>query len=127
MTGGTMAATKISLIPSDLDLELYAGDGVELVIGLNDTSGAPLNVTGAVMAQIRVKNSDLTAAADFMADLTEGSTGKVILSLTGVQTAGLVQGDQEFTGLWDMQWTINGGEPVTVLKGKVKCAPDVTR
>lgn len=122
-----MAATKISLIPSDLDLELYAGDGVELVLGLTDAAGQALNVTGVVLAQIRTTAADPAPTASFAADLSQGATGKVILSLTGVQTASLVSGANKFAGVWDMQWTVTGGQPVTVLKGKVTCEPDVTR
>lgn len=122
-----MAATKISLIPSLLDLELYAGDGVELVLGLTDGAGGPLDVTGDVKAQIRANRADVTAATEFTADLAEGATGTVILSLTGLQTASLVQGATKFDGVWDMQWTIADGQPVTVLQGKVTCDPDVTR
>jgi|SRR3954447_2847675 hypothetical protein len=122
-----MAATKISLIPSVLDLELYAGDGVELVLGLTDSSGGPLNVTGTVKAQVRANRADVTATTEFAADLTEGTVGTVILSLTGIQTASLVQGAAKFEGVWDMQWTVLDGEPVTVLQGKVTCDPDVTR
>jgi len=122
-----MAATKISLIPSDLDMDLYAGDGVELVLSLTDSDGGTLNVTGAVLAQIRTNVADVTAAAEFAADITQGATGKVVLALTGLQTASLVQGSQKFSGVWDMQWTATGSQPVTVLKGKVTCEPDVTR
>ena len=122
-----MAASKISLIPSLLDLELYAGDGVQLVLGLTNGSGGPLSVTGAVKAQIRANRADVAAATEFAADLTNGATGTVILSLTGIQTASLVQGATKFEGVWDMQWTKAGGEPVTVLQGAITCDPDVTR
>src|SRR4051794_27843134 len=103
-----MAASKISLVPSELDMELYAGDGVELVLSLTDSSGGSLNVTGAVLAQIRVAVGDMAAAAEFASDITEGATGKVVLSLTGLQTASLIQGAQKFSGVWDMQWTATG-------------------
>jgi hypothetical protein len=120
------APVKISLIPSSLDLELYAGDGVSLVFGLNDSDGNPLNVTGTVIAQIRETRADIDPSADFTADLTNGASGQVVLSLTGVQTGALIGQKQRFEGVWDMQWTKAGSEPVTVLQGKVTCDPDVT-
>jgi hypothetical protein len=123
-----MAAVKISLVPSELDLALYAGDGVSLIFTLNDSSGQPLNVTGAVTAQIRAVRSDVSSVADFAADLTGGAQGDVVLSLTGDQTADLIPASfQQFKGVWDMQWTRNGGQPVTVLQGAITCDPDVTR
>jgi hypothetical protein len=123
-----MPPVKISLIPSSLDLALYAGDGVSLLFNLNDSAGQPLDVTGVVAAQIRDDRADAVALADFTSDLTQGAQGIVVLSLTGDQTAGLIQQDyKQFTGFWDMQWTKNGGEPVTVLQGAVTCDPDVTR
>jgi hypothetical protein len=123
-----MAAVKISLVPSELDLALYAGDGVSLIFTLNDSSGQPLNVTGTVTAQIRAVRSDVSSVADFAADLTGGAQGDVVLSLTGDQTADLISASfQQFKGVWDMQWTRNGGQPVTVLQGAITCDPDVTR
>jgi hypothetical protein len=120
------AATKISLIPSELDLALYAGDGVTLVIGLNGSSG-PLNVTGGIAAQIRQNRADDDTPTDFTADLTNGASGQVVLSLTGDQTQALSIDGQQFKGVWDVQWTPTGSEPVTVLQGSVTVDPDVTR
>jgi hypothetical protein len=120
-------AVKISLVPSELDLALYAGDGVSLIFTLNDSTGQPLNVTGAVTAQIRTKRDDVDPAAEFAADLSQGAQGDVVLSLTGDQTALLVPTAEQFKGVWDMQWTKNGGEPVTVLQGSITCDADVTR
>jgi hypothetical protein len=124
-----MAQTAvISLVPSELDLALYAGDGVALAFTLNDDAGQPLNITGAVVAQIRAARIDIDPAAVFAADLSQGAQGKVVLSLTGVQTSDLIGSDfQQFKGVWDMQWTKNGGQPVTVVQGGVTCDPDVTR
>jgi hypothetical protein len=122
-----VAAVKISLVPSELDLDLYAGDGVSLVFTLSDSDGQPLNVTGAVTAQLRATRGDIDPSADFTADLTNGAQGEVVLSLSGAQTQALIGQKETFEGVWDMQWTRVGSEPVTVLQGKVTCVPDVTR
>jgi hypothetical protein len=121
------APVKISLIPSELDLALYAGDGVSLLFTLTDSVGQPLDVTGVVLAQIRAKRGDDNPTATFAADLTNGADGQVVLSLTGVQTAALVPDEAQFKGFWDMQWTRDGGQPVTVLQGAITCDADVTR
>src|SRR3954447_3178855 len=98
------APAKISLVPSALDLALYGGDGVSLIFTLNDASGQPLDVTGVVTAQIRFRQDDADALADFTADLSGHATGQVVLTLTGPQTADLVVagGMKQFSGVWDM-------------------------
>ena len=121
-------AVKISLIPTELDLALYAGDGVDLVVTLTNSAGEPLVVNGVVIAQIRASRADAASAAEFSTSLSDGSNGNVGLSLSGTDTASLVKADaKQFSGVWDMQWTSNGGEPVTVLQGKITCDADVTR
>ena len=47
-------AKAINLQPEVLDLILYAGDGVDLRITCTDGAGAPIDITGAVSAQIRL-------------------------------------------------------------------------
>lgn len=122
----------ISLLPQSLDLQLYCGDGVELRIVVTDSDGAALPLTGAIDAQIRSSRTSSEEAAVFAADLTDGDTGIVYLSLTGDQTAALhgvapQQPVERFTGVWDVQWTPAGAEPVTLVQGNVESNLDVTR
>jgi len=123
----------ISLVPQTLDLSLYGGDGVELRMTVTNTDGQPVPLTpGAVDAQIRsTRTTGPTPIATFATDLTDGDTGIVILSLTGDQTEAL-HGDlaalsERFTGVWDVQWTPQDGQPITLIQGKVDSALDVTR
>lgn len=121
----------ISLVPEILDLSLYGGDGVELRLVVTDTGGAPVSLTGTIDAQVRSTRTTSAEAAVFDADLTDADTGVVILSLTGAQTEAL-HGDpdtptERFVGVWDVQWTPQGSEPVTLIQGKVESALDVTR
>jgi hypothetical protein len=114
----------LDLTPKIMDLELYAGDGATFTINVNGDAG-PVNVTGAVAAQIKPQYSGAADEA-FAVDLTDAATGIVKLSLTGVQTAGLVVSGMAYTGVWDCQWTAPGAEPKTLVCGTVKCYPDVT-
>jgi hypothetical protein len=121
----------ISLVPQILDLSLYGGDGVQLRLVVTDSGGAEVSLTGTIDAQIRSSRTSSTEAAVFDADLTDADTGIVILSLTGDQTEAL-HGDvnfpsERFSGVWDVQWTPAGSEPVTLIQGKVESALDVTR
>lgn len=115
---------KISRLPETLDLALYAGDGVSIRISLTTSDGNPITVPGTVKAQIRKARSDSTVAAEFTATPVDGA---VIISLTGTQTAALVPDEHQFSGVWDLQWIPDGGQPTTLVRGAVTCDGDVTR
>lgn len=119
-------ASKIVLVPQHVDLELYAGDGASLRLVVTDPSGAPIPLDGVVTAQIRVARNDAAIAASWAADLSGAADGIVLISLTGAQTAALVNG-ADFDGFWDVEWDSTGQEPVTLMQGKVTCELDVTR
>jgi hypothetical protein len=120
----------LSLVPQQVDLALYAGDGAALRITVRNTESppAPLDLTGAVTAQIRHARPDAAPLVDFTVDAAEAASGVVVLHLTGAQTAALVNGTGEaFKGVYDVQWTPEGSEPVTLVQGAVTCTLDVTR
>ena len=117
----------ISLVPTAVDLALYAGDGARLGIIVRDTAGEAVVLDGTVAAQIRAQRPDPVALEAFQVDIVDADAGSVVLSLTGEQTAGLLNGDAKFEGAWDVQWTPAGEQPLTVVQGKVTCVLDVTR
>lgn len=122
--------TQLSLAPQELDLEIYAGDGVALQVVAKNSAGVAINLTGTVKAQIRItKSAPDPPAAVFTVDSTNAATGILILRLTGAQTLGLVAGlgDDGFRGFWDCQWQAAGSEPTTLLAGAVVCDTDVSR
>ena len=121
-------ANRIDLQPEVVDLVLYAGDGVDLPLTCTDGAGAPIDITGAVTAQIRAARltPDPPVAA-FSVNAADAYQGKIILSLTGEQTAQLANGSDRFSGVWDVQWTPAGSQPRTLVQGKVECVADVTR
>ena len=119
-----MAKTKISRVPETLDLALYAGDGVSIRLTLTNSTGDPIGPTGVVKAQIRTHYSDPEISAEFSVASEENS---IVISLTGDQTQSLVTSDETFEGVWDLQWIPEGGQPATLVRGKVTCDADVTR
>jgi hypothetical protein len=125
-------ASVIDLQPEVLDLKLYAGDGVELPITCTDGAGAPIDVSGSVNAQVRLERltPDPPIVA-FSVNTVDAYQGKVIISLTGDQTAQLIADPSskngKFAGVWDLQWTPADSEPRTLCQGKVECTADVTR
>jgi hypothetical protein len=125
-------ANEINLQPEVLNLALYAGDGVEFRLICTDKAGAPIDVTGAVSAQVRLERlTPDPPIVSFAADLIDAYQGIVVLSLTGAQTQQLsahpssVKG--KFTGVWDVQWAKANGQPRTLCQGSVECVSDVTR
>lgn len=122
-----MAKKKLSFIPQTLDLSLYAGDGAGLRFTITDSTGAALPLTGEMKAEIRANREDADPAlAEFAVDLTNFTTGVVLISLTGAQTHALISDGEKFTGVWDFEWTPMDDEPATLVQGNVECLPDVT-
>ena len=124
-------ASQINVQPQVLDLALYAGDGVSFRLKCTNAAGAPIDVTGAVSAQVRLSRRDPEAIVQFTASMVDAYQGVVVLSLTGADTQELSDHessvDGKFTGVWDVQWTAAGAQPRTLCQGKVECVSDVTR
>jgi len=125
-------AGKINLLPESLDLSLYAGDGVSFRMIITNGSSAPLDVSGSVKAQIRLKRLDPDPPiAEFTVSMVDAYQGIIRLSLTGEQTSALSQHESansgKFVGEWDVQWSPSQAEPRTLMQGKVECSADVTR
>jgi hypothetical protein len=117
----------IDLTPDELDLVLYAGDGVRLPLAITDSNTDPVNITGTVRAQIRANYAALTPIATWAVDMSDAANGNLVLTLDGTDTQLLVTLGKKFKGVWDVEWTPSGGQPRTLLRGKVECDPDATR
>jgi hypothetical protein len=123
-----MPKPKIKFDPPILDLSLYAGDGPNFQVVIKDPLGVPVPLTGTMEAEIRAEYDDPDPVlASFDIDLALAAQGIAILSLTGDQTQALVTTNEKFEGVWDLEWTAAGSEPLTLCRGKVECFPDVTR
>ena len=116
---------EISLLPMNVDIELYAGDGASLRLVVQTIDGDPVPIDGTVRAQIRASRTNPTIAASFTPDLSEGLDGVIALSLSGLDTASLVNGS-DFSGVWDVEWDATDREPITLLQGKATCSLDVS-
>lgn len=121
----------LNVQPKILDLALYAGDGIKIRFTCKDKTGAPVDITGSVKAQIRRERTTDPPVTEFSANLVDAYQGVFVLSLTGAQTTDLLEDAgataTKFLGSWDVQWSPNGAEPYTVCQGKVECVLDVTR
>jgi hypothetical protein len=117
---------EIDLVPQTVDLDLYAGDGAKLRLVVETVTGEVVPIDGAVTAQIRSAPDDPGISVTWVTDLSEGAEGVIGLSLTGLQTASLING-KDFSGVWDVEWDSLLSEPVTLMRGKCTCTLDVTR
>ncbi len=125
-----MAGQTLTFRPSILNLNLYAGDGLSIRLKCQDTAGNPIDVSGSVEAEIRVDRTHPGDAplVNFAVSLVDAYLGIVALSLTGAQTLSLVpNGENVFTGVWDVQWNPANSQPRTLVQGVVEVVADVTR
>lgn len=132
-----MTTLKADLRPQLLDIALYAGDGSSITFNVKQnpaTPGGPLepvDITGTVLAQIKVARADTSPVVTFAVDLSGHAAGVIILTLSGTQTRALSDHssavDGKFSGVWDVQWTPSGGQPRTLVQGSVECNLDVSR
>ena len=118
----------INLQPQVLDLILYAGDGASLRFLCKTPAGAPIDMSGAVRAHIRVDrvNGD-PPLQEFAVSVVDAYLGIVVIKLTGEQTQELVQPSGKFSGVWDLEWDASEDEPRTLVQGRLECVADVTR
>lgn len=123
-----MPTPKISLLPDKLDLALYAGDGASIMLTVTDNLGVPVPIIpGVIRAQIRQDRLSVDALAEFNYNIDEATPNVVVLELYSAQTAALITDEDTFKGVWDVEWTKENQEPVTLAQGKVECDADVTR
>ena len=123
-----MAKQKITFAPQVLDLTLYAGDGDGFRMTITDPLGAPIPLTGTMRAQIRTtREAPDPPSAVFDIDMSEGAQGVVNLKVPADQTQNLVTDTDSFSGVWDLEWTAEGEDPLTICQGNVECLRDVSR
>jgi hypothetical protein len=123
-------ARQIDLRPTVLNLVLYSGDGFTIKLACTDTDGAPVDITGSVIAEVRADrlHPNDPALATFSVSMVDAYLGVVAVSLTATQTdALLTDGLDKFTGVWDVQWIPTNKEPLTLVQGSVECVADVTQ
>lgn len=125
-----MAGQTLNFRPTIVNLLLYAGDGFNIKLTCKDKAGNPIDINGVVTAQVRLDriHPNDPPLASFTVSLVDAYLGIIALSLTGAQTLSLLgDGENEFTGVWDVQWTPAQSQIRTLVQGSVECVADVTR
>jgi hypothetical protein len=121
-----MADQNISYVPQVLNLSFYSGDGGSFRIVAKDGNDAAINLTGTMRAQVRkTRTSPDPPDAIFSINLDDAADGIAVITITGEQTQ-LLAPTSKYSGVWDLEWTPVGAEPMTLCQGTVECKPDVS-
>jgi hypothetical protein len=121
--------TTVALGPAPLDITgIRAGDRNLIQLTLL-RSGVPMNLTGmTVKAQARKAVTDAGTPALEAEVLMVNATGGVFtIRWDGEEVRTLMAGAKAWKGVWDLQSTSTGEDPVTLLAGKFEADMDVTR
>jgi hypothetical protein len=111
------------MAPANLPINIRIGDTETISVAIQDSAGAPVNITGRTYAaQIRSTTDSSTVLATFTCAIVSGAGGTLTASLSASTTAALTAG----LGVWDLQET-NGTTVTTLLAGSVTISQDVTR
>lgn len=109
--------------PANYLLTLRTGDTETVSVTLQDSAGAPINITGRTYAaQVRATADAASPLATFTCTITNAAAGTFACTLSATQTAALTPGG----GVWDLAET-NGSTVTTLLAGSVQIVQDVTR
>lgn len=124
-----MTTQQINVLPRQVNLTIYAGDGVELRLTAVDAeTGESLDLAGVIDAQVKASRRDTEPMEAFAVGGDLSADGILDLSLSGDQTAALLTEDSSrFDGAWDVQWVADGEQPRTLVQGTLTCVLDVTR
>lgn len=105
-----------------------AGDRNEVEMILKQ-GGGPVNLTGqTVTSQVRKKASDPDPAAiTAVITVLDATAGRIKVKWPGADVRTLVNGATKWQGVWDLQISGGGEEPLTLVAGTWAAEADVTR
>ena len=97
-----------------------------LPLVLTNANGTPVNLVGCTArAQIRAARArDATLLVAFSAVITDAVNGRITLSMTDTQTAGIDAASK--AGFWDLVITSAGALDYNYLEGRVQIIDTVT-
>jgi hypothetical protein len=120
-------------VAEQLDLEMIQGDTFRWIIMVQDSAGAPLNLTSyTVRGMIRKAYTDLTPTESFnvaKATQTGADIGKVVLTLTAAETAAIDKGSYKYDVELeaDTDGTENNADAYKLYRGSVTMLPEATK
>lgn len=115
--------------PAVVDLVgVRAGDRNTMSVVVSQ-DGAPLNLAGATVAAVARKTitDPDPPALTAVVTVTDGAAGAISVSWPGAAVRTLLGTALKWDGVWDLQLTVGGQDPVTIAAGKISLEQDVTR
>lgn len=106
--------------PSVVDLRVYAGDDLHLVVAVLDHDGEPADLTGCTArSEVRTSADDTAVLATLTTSVLDNA---VYLHLAAADSAGLPE-----AAVWDVEVTYPDATVSTLARGKVTTTKEVTR
>jgi hypothetical protein len=113
---------SLDAVPMRMDLDVYRGDTLELVMLMRDADGGLVDISGQTFAATIRASYDSVVAVPFAVGV-DLAASVVTLSLTDTQT--LL--DVPRRGVWDWQRIVTAtGDVTTLARGSVLACHDVT-
>ena len=107
--------------PDHADLIVYRGDTGRFRVNVTDSTGTPLDVSGAVFdCDVRLDPLDPTPMVSLTVTPVAGTPSAIDITISAAISAQLQ------TGVWDLEMTF-AGEVITLLAGAVTVTADVSR
>jgi len=113
--------SQIEVLPGSLDLEVYGGDDVPIVIDLVNAASLPVTIDGTLKCTISVPYGSPTTQTP---TVTAGSsTGQFVINFSSAITRAIAgQG----VLLWDLQLLSGAGKVRTLLNGRITSKVEIT-
>ena len=108
-----------------LDLTIEQGATFSRTITIKDSSNSAINISSDSFAgQVRKRHQRATTEAAFSFNITDGSNGVVVATISSTNTGTMEPGDF----VYDIEWTQASDSSVTrLLEGTATVTPQVTR
>jgi|TARA_Y100000052_G_C2945047_1_gene83233 hypothetical protein len=108
-----------------LDLTIEQGATFERTITIKDSANAAINISSDSFAgQVRKRHQSATAEASFTFNITDGTNGIVVATISSTNTGTMAPGDF----VYDIEWTKGSDSSVTrLLEGTATVTPQVTK
>jgi len=108
-------------LPVNVDLVIYKGDDLEVLVNITDSSSVAVNLTGATATAHMKSDYEDRVPKPFTCTPT-GQPGQVKISLSATDTSLLIPGSY----IWDFQIKYSNGRVKTYMAGDVTVMNEVT-
>lgn len=109
-------------MPQIAKLKITTGDGYRLLLTFTDRQRVAQDMSGYTYKSQLRPHHDSIRFVDFSIDDSQVTEGILVLTLTASQTRSM-----KGVWKWDLERSIVGQDPTTILSGTAQIIPDITR